>query len=36
VRWTWNVKLSAAPRADLMNELRERAEAEAIRVFAAT
>ncbi len=34
VRWTWRVKLSLTLSLDLMRELRERAEAEAIRVFA--
>ena len=33
-RWTWNVKLSVHVELDLMNELRARAELEAIRVFA--
>ncbi|MFH1814087.1 MAG: Tex family protein [Pseudomonadota bacterium] len=33
-RWTWNVKLSVHVELDLMNELRSRAELEAIRVFA--
>ncbi|MDE3026787.1 MAG: RNA-binding transcriptional accessory protein [Paracoccaceae bacterium] len=32
--WTWRVKLRLALTLDLMGELRERAEAEAIRVFA--
>jgi uncharacterized protein len=36
VRWTWKVKLYLHLELDLMNELRERAEEEAIRVFAAT
>jgi len=35
VRWTWRVKLSLHLELDLMNSLFERAEAEAIRVFAA-
>ncbi|MBI5330908.1 MAG: RNA-binding transcriptional accessory protein [Betaproteobacteria bacterium] len=35
VRWTWKVKLSLHLELDLMNTLFERAEAEAIRVFAA-
>jgi uncharacterized protein len=35
VRWTWRVKLSLHLELDLMNALFERAEAEAIRVFAA-
>jgi uncharacterized protein len=35
VRWTWKVKLSLHLELDLMNALFERAEAEAIRVFAA-
>jgi uncharacterized protein len=34
VRWTWKVKLSLHLELDLMNALFERAEAEAIRVFA--
>lgn len=34
VRWTWRVKLSLSLSLDLMRDLRERAEAEAIRVFA--
>jgi len=33
-RWTWRVKLSLHLSLDLMNDLRERAEAEAIQVFA--
>ncbi len=33
-RWTWQTKLSVHLAADLMVALRERAEAEAIRVFA--
>lgn len=33
-RWTWRVKLSLTLSIDLMTELRERAEEEAIRVFA--
>ena len=33
-RWTWRVKLSMSLSVDLMTELRERAEAEAITVFA--
>ena len=33
-RWTWRVKLSTTLSLDLMSELRERAEAEAIQVFA--
>ncbi|MBU0601322.1 MAG: RNA-binding transcriptional accessory protein [Gammaproteobacteria bacterium] len=33
-RWTWNVKLSVHVELDLMNDLRSRAELEAIRVFA--
>ncbi|HWK68345.1 MAG TPA: Tex family protein [Rhizobiaceae bacterium] len=32
--WTWRVKLSLSLSLDLMRELRERAEDEAIRVFA--
>ena len=35
VRWTWKVKLSLHLELDLMNDLFERAEQEAIRVFAA-
>lgn len=34
VRWTWRVKLSITLSADLMMELKTRAEAEAIEVFA--
>ena len=34
VRWTWRVKLSLHLQLDLMSELRERAEDEAIQVFA--
>ncbi len=34
VRWTWLVKLSLHLETELMGALRERAEAEAIRVFA--
>ena len=34
VRWAWNVKVSLHLELELMNELRERAEEEAIRVFA--
>ena len=33
-RWTWRVKLTLSLSLDLMRELRERAEEEAIRVFA--
>ena len=33
-RWVWLVKLSLHLEAELMNQLRERAEEEAIRVFA--
>ena len=33
-RWAWNVKISLHLELELMNELRERAEEEAIRVFA--
>jgi uncharacterized protein len=33
-RWTWQVKLSWQLESDLLGELRERAEHEAIRVFA--
>lgn len=32
--WTWRVKLSMSLSLDLMRELRERAEEEAIHVFA--
>ncbi len=32
--WTWRVKLSTSLSLDLMRELRERSEEEAIRVFA--
>ena len=35
VRWTWRVKLALHLELDLLNALFERAEAEAIRVFAA-
>jgi len=35
VRWTWQVKLSLHLGVDLMSELRERAEEEAIQVFAS-
>jgi uncharacterized protein len=35
VRWTWKVKLSLHLELDLMNALFERAEHEAIRVFAS-
>jgi protein Tex len=34
VRWTWQVKLSSQLESELLTELRERAEEEAIRVFA--
>ena len=34
VRWTWRIKLSLHLQLDLMSELRERAEEEAIQVFA--
>ncbi|MDR0635417.1 MAG: RNA-binding transcriptional accessory protein [Azoarcus sp.] len=34
VRWAWNVKISLSLELDLMGALRERAEEEAIRVFA--
>jgi uncharacterized protein len=34
VRWAWNVKISIHLELELMGELRERAEEEAIRVFA--
>jgi uncharacterized protein len=33
-RWTWRVKLAMSLSLDLMTELREKAEAEAIHVFA--
>jgi uncharacterized protein len=35
VRWTWRIKTSLHLEVELMNALRERAEAEAIRVFGA-
>ncbi len=35
VRWTWKVKLHSRLSTDLTQRLREQAEAEAIRVFAA-
>ncbi|WP_186406418.1 Tex family protein [Candidatus Accumulibacter aalborgensis] len=35
VRWTWRIKALLHLEGELMNALRERAEAEAIRVFAA-
>ncbi|MET0378198.1 MAG: Tex family protein, partial [Spongiibacteraceae bacterium] len=34
VRWTWRVKLYTHLETDLMNQLRERSEDEAIKVFA--
>ncbi len=34
VRWAWNVKISLHLELELMNQLRERAEEEAIHVFA--
>ncbi len=34
VRWTWRVKLSLSLSLDLMMEMREKAEEEAIKVFA--
>lgn len=34
VRWTWRVKLSTHLETDLLSDLRERAEADAIDVFA--
>lgn len=34
VKWTWRVKLSLSLSLDLMRDLRERAQEEAIRVFA--
>ena len=35
VRWTWRVKLLTHLQTDLLGQLRERAEEEAIKVFAA-
>src|SRR5690606_29483904 len=35
VRWTWRVKLLTHLQADLLTQLREQAEAEAIKVFAS-
>ncbi len=35
VRWAWRIKLSLHLELEMMNALRERAEAEAIRVFGA-
>ncbi|MCB1943676.1 MAG: RNA-binding transcriptional accessory protein, partial [Candidatus Accumulibacter sp.] len=35
VRWAWRIKLAPHLELELMNALRERAEAEAIRVFGA-
>ncbi|WP_291994041.1 Tex family protein [Candidatus Accumulibacter sp. ACC003] len=35
VRWTWRIKVSLHLELELMSALRERAEAEAIRVFGA-
>ena len=35
VRWTWRIKVSLHLELELMNALRERAEAEAIRVFGS-
>ena len=35
VRWTWRVKLATSLETELMGQLRERAEEEAIQVFAA-
>jgi uncharacterized protein len=35
VRWTWRVKLFSHIQTDLLGRVRERAETEAIRVFAA-
>ncbi len=35
VRWTWRTKLSVHLQLDLLGDLRERAEIEAIRVFAS-
>jgi uncharacterized protein len=34
VRWTWKVKLQSRMETDLLGDLRERSEEEAIRVFA--
>ncbi|MCX2796432.1 RNA-binding transcriptional accessory protein, partial [Microbulbifer thermotolerans] len=34
VRWTWRIKLLTALETDLLGELRERAEEEAIKVFS--
>ena len=34
VRWTWKIKLALHLELELLSELRERAEAEAIKVFA--
>ncbi|SEA12879.1 Tex family protein [Microbulbifer marinus] len=34
VRWTWRIKLLTALETDLMGELREKAEEEAIKVFS--
>src|SRR5690606_32666135 len=34
VRWTWKIKLLTHLETDLLSELREKAEAEAIKVFA--
>ena len=34
VRWTWRVKLLTHLQTDLLGQLRERAEGEAIKVFA--
>jgi len=34
-RWTWRVKIATRLETDLMTELREKAETEAIRVFGA-
>ncbi|MDY6983596.1 MAG: Tex family protein, partial [Pseudomonadota bacterium] len=35
VRWTWKVKLQSRMETDLLGQLREQSEEEAIRVFAA-
>src|SRR5690606_32736506 len=35
LRWTWRVKLQSRMESDLLGQLREQAEEEAIRVFAA-
>ncbi len=35
VRWTWRIKLSTSLETELMGQVRERAEEEAIKVFAS-